>query len=458
MTKSTRDPGTPLAGTPLASELDVRDRAQFEQSLRGRLRAAEERWGGSGRAWVAPLLGAVAAAIVALLWASDAPRLRAGTGGALIAGYIATLVLLTRPSPMGRRWAAIRPMIEDGHVFLLIGAAAATGGLHSPFLPAFLVAPPARILSSGWSQRTRAHVLVVCCAAIALAFLPPAWFGPPLPAPTYAAVAALTLITAAALTSSYIAFLSRTVEESVWDAMRAREEIAAQALARTRELEQMGARLSHELKNPLAAIKALAQLSSRAATDPDSRERLETVESEAERMRDILEEYLSFSRPLEKLRTVPVSLGALADDVLAVLAGRGETAGVALSRTGDAVAVADPRRLKEALLNLVANALEATPAGGRVGVEVSAAGGVARIAVRDSGTGMAPEVLDRLGTPYFTTREEGTGLGVLLARAIFTQHGGDLRYESAPGAGTTAVATLPATQRTAVHDEAPARR
>jgi two-component system, NtrC family, sensor histidine kinase HydH len=73
---------------------------------------------------------------------------------------------------------------------------------------------------------------------------------------------------------------------------------------------------------------------------------------------------------------------------------------------------------------------------------------------------MPPDVLDRIGTAFFTTRESGTGLGVLLARSVFTQHGGSLTYESAPGVGTTAIATLRATrpERSDARVEAAARR
>jgi signal transduction histidine kinase len=116
---------------------------------------------------------------------------------------------------------------------------------------------------------------------------------------------------------------------------------------------------------------------------------------------------------------------------------------VALRRRGDAAITADPLRLKEALLNLVVNALEASAAGGRVEVEIAQAEGAARVVVRDFGRGMSHDVLARIGTPFFTTREEGTGLGVALARATFVRHGGALEYASRPGAGTTATATLP---------------
>src|SRR5205823_4338081 len=160
-------------------------------------------------------------------------------------------------------------------------------------------------------------------------------------------------------------------------------------------------------------------------------------------MESILKEYLSFSRPLESLQPQRMALGALADEVLSLMDARAASAGIALRRRGDAITEADPRRLKDALFNLVGNAVEATAQGGKVEVEIDEGDRGARIAVRDSGRGMAPDVLDRLGTPFFTTREQGTGLGVVTARAALAQHGGSLAYSSEPGRGTTAVGTLP---------------
>ena len=132
-----------------------------------------------------------------------------------------------------------------------------------------------------------------------------------------------------------------------------------------------------------------------------------------------------------------------------MLSGRADGARVRLSARGDASVEGDPRRLREALLNLVANAIEATPPGGEVAVEVRPVGDQVEIEVRDTGRGIAPETLRRLGTPFFTTRAEGTGLGVALARSVIAQHGGALRYESEPGKGTTARATLPSGARAA---------
>lgn len=222
-----------------------------------------------------------------------------------------------------------------------------------------------------------------------------------------------------------------------------REERVVEAEAQLRRLQSVGAKVAHELKNPLASIKGLCQLVARAPESERTQERLAVVASEISRMETILNEYLSFSRPLEDLNAEAVDLTALARDVLDVLAGRADQAGVELSLEGPATRVqGDPRRLKEALINIVANAIEATPDGGRVQVRVRNAGDIT-LEVKDTGRGIAPEDLERLGTSFFTTRPNGTGLGVVLAQGVITQHGGSLAYTSTVGHGTTATITLP---------------
>ncbi|MCA9517756.1 MAG: ATP-binding protein, partial [Myxococcales bacterium] len=144
------------------------------------------------------------------------------------------------------------------------------------------------------------------------------------------------------------------------------------------------------------------------------------------------------------------------DDVREVLSARAETSGVALVATFEPLPLhGDARRLKEALINLTGNAIEATPPGGAVtlscrrptsalactGPGDGTAGAV--ITVTDTGRGMDADALERVGTPFFTTRDGGTGLGVHLARGVVAQHGGTLSFDSAPGAGTTVTIVLP---------------
>jgi signal transduction histidine kinase len=215
----------------------------------------------------------------------------------------------------------------------------------------------------------------------------------------------------------------------------------APELPRAWDVEALGVTVAHELKNPLTGVKALVQLGLRNPAEARSHERLALLEREITRMQRILQRHLSSSR--RQLTRARVALGPLVSDALAVLSARADEARVRLVWRGDATVEADPLRLEEALVNLVANAIEATPRGGEVVVEVLQQGDRAEIAVRDTGRGMRPETLRRVGTPFFTTREDGTGLGVALARSAFAEHGGTLRYESAPGKGTTVRATLP---------------
>ncbi len=318
-------------------------------------------------------------------------------------------------------------------------AVAVTGGVRSPLLVTVLAAYASAACLVGDRAQTRLLLAATALAAGTVALLPRAWTGPDLPGPLHAALICVSVLGLGALLLPADAMSRRRRK----DLARAREELASDALARAQTLEQIGTRVAHELKNPLAGIKALVQLGLRREAEAPSHERLEVVDREVARMQEILQNYLSFTRPLQGMTPRRVELGPLVSDTLEALSARADDARVRLYAQGDAAVEADPRRLKEALLNLVANAIEATPPGGEVDVEVRASGEQAEIVIRDTGRGMGAETLRRLGTPFFTTRDEGTGLGVVLARSAIVQHGGSLRYESEPGRGTRVRVVLP---------------
>jgi signal transduction histidine kinase len=207
--------------------------------------------------------------------------------------------------------------------------------------------------------------------------------------------------------------------------------------------------LAHELRNPLAAMKALVQLGLRDPAEAAAHGRLSVLEKELARMQEMLARHASLPRPLDEARLANAPLRPVVDETLALLSAQATLARVRLTARGDATAEVDPRRLREALVNLIANAIQATPPGGEVVVEVRSHADEAEIEIRDTGRGMRPETLRRLGTPFFTTRQHGTGLGVVLARSVIALHGGTLRYESAPGRGTTVKAILPRRPRAA---------
>jgi len=202
-----------------------------------------------------------------------------------------------------------------------------------------------------------------------------------------------------------------------------------EAASRIRATEQVGARVAHELKNPLAAIQALLQL---------------LALSEVERMSATVREYLELKRPLTDVEPRPVDVVEIAHDVAAVLDARAASRGLSIVVEGSRTPlIGDPRRVREALLNVVANAVLATPEGGaavRVTVEPSVGG--ARVVVTDRGAGMDASTIERIGTPYFTTRHGGTGLGVAIARAAIELHRGEMSFASRPGEGTVVTMLL----------------
>lgn len=328
----------------------------------------------------------------------------------------------------------------------VVGSCAVTGGIHSPLL--FGTAMPAivSLLFFGPQAVSRWMALANGLLVVAMVALPQELVGPALPAYGYAVTVLLNLtwnLFMLHLMVGKLAAIAIRTSESYADL---REERLSEAEAQLRRLQSVGAKVAHELKNPLAAIKGLCQLVARAPGNERTLERLAVVSSEISRMETILAEYLSFSRPLEDLHPETINMVELSRDVLDVLAGRADQAGVSLSLEGTAANIeGDPRRLKEALINLVANAIEATPHGGTVVLRVRGGGADVVLEVRDTGRGISADDLVRLGTSFFTTRPTGTGLGVVLAQSVITQHGGSLGYTSAVGRGTVATIKLPIT-------------
>ena len=227
-----------------------------------------------------------------------------------------------------------------------------------------------------------------------------------------------------------------------------REELCDENEGRTRALEGIAARLAHEVKNPLAAIKGLSTHMARSSEDPKVKERLTIVAGEAERLQEIVEGFLSFSRGLDELTIAPTKPYDIVHELSLLLETRAADAGVALEVRGsrELSLNADEKKLRQALLNIVLNAMQASQKGSAVTLEVakSCADGAAVIRIMDRGAGMTPDVLDRIRKPYFTTKEGGSGLGIAIARGIIEQHGGNLRFDSTSGRGTTATVVLPA--------------
>jgi signal transduction histidine kinase len=347
-----------------------------------------------------------------------------------------------RPEP----GADVRIAVGTGIGMLCSGIASGlTGGIASPVVPSLLVAVVIPAAAFGNRPPTYALLAELVLLTTTLAFLPESIVGPAI-APGYFELAyVLSIVFAGWVAVTNLVALTEVYAEVAVMMGRMRDEALALHESRARSLESVGAKVAHEIKNPLAAIAGLVQLLARGKHDDKTLEHLRVIESEVGRIESVVRDYLAFSRPLEVVTVASTLLAGIADDVLALLDARAHKRGVTLRREGDGVADADAQRLKEALLNVIDNAVDASPSGAEVRVRASVADGVASFVVTDHGSGIAADVLARVGTPYFTTKPSGTGLGIVLARAVLQQHGGRLDIESERRRGTKVTLTWPAT-------------
>jgi signal transduction histidine kinase len=438
--------------------IDETRRARFEAVRRAAF-ADMARTGGRMRLmWIVPFHILMLALLLA--------RGLSGTRAAIYGGTIVVTMVLfgfqsLRPKGVSSFWSFVLGFIAYAV------SLCATGGLASPLVAVGL---PMLVAAAVLLEPTRAKTwffgfAVGVFALMAIAsrtgignLVPPLATLPDGQASAeFIVVSSATLVFITLTLSKFGRHIATAYERIAFELMARREELCTENEDRTRALEGIAARLAHEVKNPLAAIKGLSTHMARSATDPKTAERLSIVAAEADRLQAIVEGFLNFSRGLDDLQPTPTKPYELARELTLLLETRAADAGVTLEVVGDASATleADPRKLRQALLNLVLNAMQASPTGERVTIEVGRTcpmSYMTTIRVMDHGPGMSPEVIERIRKPYFTTRVGGTGLGVAVARGLIEQHGGSLEYESAPGKGTSVTIRLPLNALAATKD------
>lgn len=220
-------------------------------------------------------------------------------------------------------------------------------------------------------------------------------------------------------------------------------------------LGRLAAAVSHELRNPLNAILLHAEILEedlhQTALDEENQRRLGEsvahIKTEALRMHELVQDYLALAR-LASLRREPVDLEALvrdcAQEMQEPLASRGITLTcLGLARLGRVALHANTMR--RALRNLMQNALEAMPEDGTLTLRGRRTALHVRLAVSDTGLGISEDQLPLLFEPLYTTKPDGTGLGLYLVQKIVTAHDGSIEVRSTPGQGTTFTIALPLT-------------
>lgn len=218
-------------------------------------------------------------------------------------------------------------------------------------------------------------------------------------------------------------------------------------------LGKMAAGVAHELRNPLSSIKGLAiLLRSRFQEKSNDQQTADILVQEVERLNRSISELLDYTRP-QKLMKGAVHPEEVVHKAMSLIRMDAESMGVMMEIHADEdipVIQADQDKLNQVFLNLFLNSIQAMEQGGRLDIYVASDGGYVTFTVKDTGCGVHKEDIPRVFDPYFTTKPQGTGLGLAMSVKIIEEHGGTISFQSDPENGTTVTVILPANG--SVHD------
>ena len=210
-------------------------------------------------------------------------------------------------------------------------------------------------------------------------------------------------------------------------------------------LAQLAGGAAHEIRNPLASVRGFVQLLKRRHSGLD--DYLEIIINEIDRIDGIIKELLQLAKPMPPA-LADIALARLLDEVC-LLTGAGATLDqIELIKAYPAdlpVLKGDANQLKQVFINIITNAIQATPHGGRIIVDAGAGSDSVWVSVCDNGCGIPPDQLSRVFEPFYTTKKNGTGLGLTVCNRVVRAHGGRIDVVSAPGEGTTFTVYLPLT-------------
>jgi two-component system sensor histidine kinase HydH len=246
---------------------------------------------------------------------------------------------------------------------------------------------------------------------------------------------------------------SQQMEEKIQKTTAALRKTEAQLIRSEKlaALGQLAAGIAHEIRNPLTSINILIHSLRESLPSKNSHgEDLKVIEEEIDRINEIVDQFLRFAKPasplLEKAEITPIF-----EETLQLLKPQIERRKISVQKEFRSLPpiIIDREQMKQVVLNLLLNAIQAMPEGGRLGLSsrVPEDNQWIQLSIRDSGIGIPPEDMDKLFDPFFSTKEGGIGLGLSIAHRIIDQHQGKIEVESAPRKGTLFTIWLPMDQR-----------
>ncbi|KIL73345.1 PAS domain-containing sensor histidine kinase [Bacillus badius] len=206
---------------------------------------------------------------------------------------------------------------------------------------------------------------------------------------------------------------------------------------------QLAAGIAHEVRNPLTSVKGFMQLLAQETNNKYT----DIILSELERIEFIMNEFLILAKPHQAIQRTLSNINEVLQDVIEFMKPEALLYGAALHLDFDETLPAvccEPKQIKQVIINLIKNAIDAMPSGGNIYLTTKLTDdNLAMIKVRDEGIGMSAERLERLGEPFYSNKEKGTGLGLMMCYKIIENHQGTIHFTSREGGGTTVRILLP---------------
>ncbi len=271
--------------------------------------------------------------------------------------------------------------------------------------------------------------------------------GPPAePLPRVLSVSILPLVREGSVQGSLVHVEDITERRSREARLRRAESLAS--------LTTLAAGVAHEIKNPLGSMGIHLQLIQKKINGTECapaeiRPHLAVLGEELDRLNRIVVDFLFAVKPMDT-HLEEGDVNAVIADLLGFVRPELDQAGIAVESelsAGVPHLMIDARYIKQALLNLIKNAISAMPGGGTLRFETGVAGSEVEVRVSDTGAGVPPEIIEKIFEPYFTTKPFGTGLGLTIVFKIVKEHFGDISVASRTGEGTTFTLTLPVPQQ-----------